>query len=73
MSGLTLSLPDGSNATVESTGPRSSLISRSVDDVCVWGQAFACGGDEADHEAQVHQVVEAMRLDPSAFRRWWLE
>lgn len=76
MSGITLALPDGSVATVESTGHASSLISRAVDGQTVWGQAFACGTDgelsaaEA-HERQVRSVLDDMADRPEDFIRWW--
>lgn len=68
MSGLTIPLPDGSVATVESTGDRSSLISRSVDGECVWGQCFSSG---ADHRGQVRDVIDDMATRPGDFVRWW--
>ena len=71
MSGLTIALPDGSVATVESTGHNSSLVSSAVDGVPVWGQVFACGPRD-DHEAQLRSVLDAMADRPDDFRRWYL-
>lgn len=71
MSGITLALPDGSVATVESTGHNSSLVSRAVDGRTVWGQAFACGGPSEDHEAQLRSVLDDMADRPEDFFRWW--
>ncbi len=51
-----------------------STVTRQVDGVTVWGQVFAwsSGLDFADHDAQLADVVERMRAEPGAFRRWWL-
>ena len=66
--------PDGSTVTVEPSGHRRTTISRQVDGVTVWEQVFAwsSGLDFADHDAQLADVVERMRAEPGAFRRWWL-
>lgn len=72
MTGRPLALPDGSVAVVESTGDRSSLISRQVGGETVWGQAFACGGEREDHVDQVEAVLADMAARPEDFRRWWL-
>lgn len=62
-------LPDGSVAVVEPTGPNSSLVSRLVDDECVWGQAFS---RREDHAGQVDDTIAEMAARPSDFRRWYL-
>lgn len=72
----TVTLPDGSVATVEPTGTSSSLVSRSVDGRTVWGQAFASGSagelsPAEAHEAQVRAVLDDMTARPGDFTRWW--
>lgn len=57
---------------VEYVGDRASLVSRFLDGVCVWGQAFSRGGAQEEHVAQVGEVVERIYANPERFRRWWL-
>lgn len=71
MTGLTVSLPDGSVAEVVSIGDRASRISRYVDGDLIWGQGFSMGGPPEAHEAQVRDVLDAMADRPEDFFRWW--
>lgn len=76
MSGITVALPDGSVATVESIEHNASLVSRAVDGRTVWGQAFSCGAagglNAAEaHERQVRSVLDDMAERPEDFFRWW--
>ena len=67
-------LADGSVLIIEPGSkphPPSSIISREVDGVCVWGQGFAASNPD-EHAAQVARVADHMRSDPGAFRRWYL-
>ena len=66
-------LPDGSVAEVEPSGPDMSTISRKVDGVTVWAQVFSCSVsiDKGAHERQVATVLDAIRAEPGDFHRWW--
>ena len=61
-------LPDGSVATCEPFDWCGSIVSRWVDGVCVWGQAFS---RTDDHDGQVAEVLAKMNASPASFVRWW--
>lgn len=61
---LAVPLSDGSVAYVGALGPSSSVVSRSVDGVVVWGREYA---DARDHQAQIEVIVGAMASAPMAF------
>lgn len=58
-------LPDGSVATVERQA-RHAVVSRFVDGVCVWAQAFTT--HETDRAAE---VLDRMGTEPAGFERPW--
>lgn len=68
-------LPDGSVCTVlELAGTtRSVIVSRFVDERCVWGQVFSYKPDEDAPGALVLGVVDGMREKPDAYVRPWFD
>lgn len=60
-------LSDGSLCVLEPRSKTSTLISREIDGVCVWGQGFS---RTVDHAGQVAAVVDGMKADPLAYTRF---
>jgi len=67
-------LSDGSVCTVlELPGAgRSVIVSRFVEERCVWGQVFSYEPDEEAPGALVLLCVESMRAHPENYVRPWL-